>query len=176
MMDSLESSANSRTGMVVPTMRLCMEALLNALRRRVDSACEYTLAVLVRRAASQAVWKKIGWRRDDGLPDLESDLLVRCQHDRARIAVVGLPVHERMECALEPGAFGRGQRHPPDVEEIPESVLALVRRLDVDDARCVMRVQPVEAVADPNESAVDTERPHDADSVRDGDLPAVVED
>jgi hypothetical protein len=107
---------------------------------------------------------------------MESDLLVRRQHDRARIAVVGLPVHERMECAFEPRDLGRGQRHPPDVEEIPESVPAFVRRFDVDDARCVMRVQPVEAVAHPNESAVDTKRPHDADSVRDGDLPAVVED
>src|SRR5207248_6447732 len=56
------------------------------------------------------------------------------------------------------------ERQAPDVEEVAERVDPLHRRLDVDDAALIVRVQPREARAADDEAVLDLERRPDADA------------
>ena len=89
--------------------------------------------------------------------------------DGARIARVPLPIHVDRHRPLKARNVAAGERSTPNLEKLTEGELLVGRRLDVDDAGGIVRVQPVETVTRLDE-AVLLLRVHDADAGGDGDL------
>src|SRR5947209_18663865 len=81
--------------------------------------------------------------------DLDGDHRMVVENDRIGIPSVGRVAHEGPH--LLPGPYGirgnvlAGQRLPPHGEELPQSGRDGMRRLDMDDAAAVVRVDPVQA-------------------------------
>ncbi len=76
-----------------------------------------------------------------------------------------LPSTKRVHDAFQAGDLARTQRLAPDVEKVAERVGAIVGRLDMNDARRVMRVQPIEPAPVADESVLHAEGPDDADAI-----------
>src|SRR4051812_12681051 len=100
---------------------------------------------------------------------------MRSQYDIAHIALIWLAVHKSLHGAFQSRNVFLVQRPAPDIEKIPQPKFAPVRRFDVDDAGGVMRVQPIESFAAGHEILFHLVRLNDADTARDGDSPAVIE-
>jgi hypothetical protein len=125
-----------------------------------------------------------GWeaerRRGHAPPDVELDDAVRAERDRARIAPESAPVDERGDTLARAGDLASSERLVPEVEELPERVRPLDRRLDVDDPVACVRVQPVEARAANDERSLprllELLRSGDSDALGHGRWMAVVHD
>jgi imidazole glycerol-phosphate synthase subunit HisF len=89
-------------------------------------------------------------RRDQRGADLQLDRGVRVERDVARVALVDLAVVDRGHVPSRRADLVRPERLAPLIEEVPQGVGAVDRRLDVDDAVGGVRVQPVEARAAAN--------------------------
>src|SRR5215470_13823861 len=98
------------------------------------------------RPRSEAGWEGEGLRRND-LTHVELDDRVHGELDRARVTGEPFAVDERRHVPGGAADLGPAQRPSPHVEEFPEGVDAPQWGLDVDHARDVRGVQPVQAPA-----------------------------